>query len=74
MTLAETDMKPNPYKPIRGYITKCPSCEKAGALFVHLLQKVSERGKRFATCVECDFEGELFSHKVRRVRLWGPKL
>jgi uncharacterized protein (DUF983 family) len=65
-------MRPNPNKPVRGYITKCPSCNKPGTLYVHLLKTVSERGKRFATCASCEFEGELFSRRVRHTRLWGP--
>ena len=66
-------MIPDRNKPIRGYITKCPICKKPGTLAVNLLKKVSERGKRHALCIACDFEGELFSRKIRRTPIWQPK-
>jgi len=70
---AKIDMSPNREKPIRGYITRCPICNRAGTLMVHLLKRVTERGKRAVTCVACDFEGELWSHKVKHTPTWQKK-
>jgi hypothetical protein len=66
------NMKPDKNRPIFGYITKCPVCKESGALVINLLKRVSTRGKRYAVCTACKFDGELFSHKVRHERLWKP--